>query len=97
MGVTERQLQELAGYRRSTAFSDEERLVVDLAVAMAGTPVSVPPELMEELRRRFDETQLVELVAAIAWENYRARFNRPFGIGPVGFSAGATCAVPERP
>lgn len=70
--------------------------MLDLAVEMAKTPVSVPPELMTQLREHFTEAQLVELVAAIAWENYRARFNRPFGVGPVGFSAGATCAIPER-
>lgn len=69
--------------------------MLDLAVEMARTPVSVPQELLAELRRHFDGTQLVELVAAIAWENYRARFNRPFGVAPVGFSAGATCAVPD--
>lgn len=70
--------------------------MLDLAVEMAKTPVSVPGELMAQLRGCFDEAQLVELVAAIAWENYRARFNLPFGVGPVGFSAGAVCAVPER-
>lgn len=70
--------------------------MLDLAVEMAKTPVSVPAELMAQLRRQFNEAQLVELVAATAWENYRARFNRPFGVGQIGFSAGATCAVPER-
>lgn len=95
--MTARQLEELAAYRDSPAFSDEERLVVDLAVEMAKTPVAVPEDLMTGLHRRFDETQLVELVASIAWENYRARFNRPFGVEAVGFSAGAVCAVPERP
>jgi alkylhydroperoxidase family enzyme len=31
------------------------------------------------LRRHFNEAQLVELATAIAWENYRGRFNRVFG------------------
>ena len=43
------------------------------------------------------EAELVELTSSIAWENYRARFNRPFLIGPSGFSAGAFCPLPERP
>jgi len=51
---------------------------------------------MEELRKRFDEAQLVELAAAIAWENHRARFNRVFGVRPVGFSKGNFCALPEH-
>jgi alkylhydroperoxidase family enzyme len=96
LGVTEAQRADLARYRDSAAFGDDERLVLDLAVEMARTPVPVPPELTAALRRRFGESGLVELVATVAWENYRARFNRPLGVQAVGFSAGAACAVPER-
>ena len=70
--------------------------VLDLAVVMAKTPTDIPPELTERLREHFDEAQLVELAAAIAWENYRARFNRVFGVRPAGFSEGAFCVLPER-
>ena len=96
LGVTEEQLRDLPRYRESPVFSEEERLVIDLAVEMAKTPVELPPELSNELRRHFDEAQLVELAAAIAWENYRARFNRVFGVQPAGFGEGAFCALPER-
>jgi hypothetical protein len=48
------------------------------------------------LHRRFDEAQLVELAAAIAWENYRGRFNRVFGVRPVGFCKGGFCALIGR-
>lgn len=96
LGVTEEQLRDLPRYRESEAFSEEERLAINLAVEMAKTPAQVPPELMEKLRKRFDEAQLVELAAAIAWENYRARFNRVFGVQPVGFSEGAFCVLPEH-
>src|SRR5918997_6043434 len=96
LGVTEEQLRDLPRYRESEAFSEEERLVIDLAVEMSRVPVEVSPELMQELRRRFDDAQLVELTSDIAWENYRARFNRVFGVKPVGFSEGSFCALPER-
>ncbi len=96
MGVTEEQIRELSRYRESPAFSDEERMVMDLAAEMARTPVEVPSDLLEKLNRRFSEAQLVELAAAIAWENYRARFNRVFGVRPAGFSEGAFCALPEH-
>jgi alkylhydroperoxidase family enzyme len=70
---------------------------LDLAVAMARSPADVPPGLVDELRRDLDEGQLVELASAIAWENYRARFNRVFGVRPAGFMAeGAFCVLPER-
>jgi alkylhydroperoxidase family enzyme len=95
-GVTEEQLRDLPRYRESPAFSEVERLAIDLAVEMTKQRVGVPEELLDRLREHFDETQLVELAAGIAWENYRARFNRVFGVQPVGFSEGAFCALPER-
>lgn len=96
MGVTEEQIHDLPCYRESPAFSEDERMVLDLAVEMARTPVEIPPDLLERLNRRFRESQLVELAATIAWENYRARFNRVFGVRPTGFSQGDSCALPER-
>jgi alkylhydroperoxidase family enzyme len=63
---------------------------------MAWTPPTMPPGLTERLRRQFDEAQLVELAASIAWEHYRARFNRVFCVQPSGFSEGAYCVLPER-
>jgi len=71
--------------------------VLEYAALMTATPVDVPDGLFAELRRRFSEAQLVELTAAIAWENYRARFDHAFGIESQGFSEGAYCALPERP
>ena len=70
--------------------------MLDYAVAMTLTPVEVPDELFAALREHFDEAQLVELTAAVAWENYRARFNHAFGIEAQGFSKGAYCPLPER-
>ena len=97
LGVREEQLRDLARYRESPVFSEEERLVIQLAEEMSEIPVQPQSELLEALRLRFDEAQLVELAAAIAWENYRARFNRVFGVRPVGFcKEGAFCALPER-
>ena len=95
-GVSEAQLLDLPRYATSAAFDPTERLVLDLAVAMAQTPTDVSDELRLRLREHFDEAQLVELAAAIAWEHYRARFNRVFGVPPAGFSEGALCVLPER-
>jgi alkylhydroperoxidase family enzyme len=83
-------------YETSAAFDPVDRAVLDLAVAMARTPTEVPADLMARLRQHFDEGQLVELAAAIAWEHYRARFNRVFGVRAAGFSEGAFCVLPER-
>jgi alkylhydroperoxidase family enzyme len=58
--------------------------------------VDVPEVLFRQLERHFTPPQLVELSTAIALENFRARFNRPFGVEAAGFSEGAYCPLPER-
>jgi alkylhydroperoxidase family enzyme len=95
-GVTEQQLLDLAAFETSPAFTELERLVLRYAVAMTQTPVDVPDELFAALQRHFNPQQMVELTSAIAWENYRARFDHAFGIEAEGFSAGAVCALPAR-
>jgi hypothetical protein len=64
---------------------------------MTRAPVEVSDELFARLREYFYESQMVELTSAIAWENYRARFNHAFGIESQGFAKGAYCPLPERP
>jgi alkylhydroperoxidase family enzyme len=73
-----------------------ERLALGYADAMTRTPVEVPDALFARLRERFSEAQLVELTSAIAWENYRARFDHAFGIEGENFTDGAVCAMPVR-
>jgi len=63
---------------------------------MTQTPVEVSDELFAALRQHFNEPQMVELTAMIAWENYRARSNHAFGIEAQGFSESAYCPLPER-
>ena len=97
MGLTDEKLMGLGDFESSSALSEREKLVVRYAVAMTRTPVEVPDELFDKLRPHFNERQLVELTSAIAWENYRARFDHAFGIEAEGFSEGAYCPLPQRP
>jgi alkylhydroperoxidase family enzyme len=68
--------------------------VLDYAEAMTKTPAQVTDEIYDAVRAVLDDAQLVELTAAIAWENWRARFNWAFDIGAAGFSEGAACPTP---
>ena len=63
-----------------SAFNEKERLVIELADAMADTPSNVSEDLYARLRNLFSEEQLLELGAQIAFENYRARLNRVFDV-----------------
>ncbi len=88
------QLLEMNEYPTSAAFTEIEKAVLRLSDAMTLTPAHVPDDLFDELRRHMSEQQLVELSSAIAWENYRARFNRVFGVESEDFSRGAYCPLP---
>ncbi|HEY7002348.1 MAG TPA: hypothetical protein VH330_11465 [Candidatus Udaeobacter sp.] len=61
-------------------FNDSERLVIELADAITITPANVSDELYARLRNQFSEEQLMQLGAQIAFENYRARWNRIFDV-----------------
>ena len=63
-----------------TSFNDTERLVIELADAMTDTPANVSDVLYERLRKQFSEEQLMQWGAQIAFENYRARWNRIFNV-----------------
>jgi AhpD family alkylhydroperoxidase len=91
LGFTPEQVRDVATWRESDGYSDDERLVLEYAEAMTATPVDVDDELFDRLRARFDEAAIVELTAAIAVENYRGRFNHAVGLGSEGF-----CRLPAQ-
>ena len=62
-----------------------------MAEAMCERSVTVPDAVFEEVRRHFDEKAIVELVAMIALENMRARFNRAIEI-----PSDRLCALPPN-
>jgi len=85
VGISDEQIRNLNWYTESNLFDTDEKLVLELADALTATPARVTEELRQRLQARFSTPQLVELAAAIAWENYRARSNRVFGFGSEGF------------
>jgi alkylhydroperoxidase family enzyme len=95
-GISAEQIANLNNYRSDFNFSELERLVLEYADAMTRVPVEVSDALFTRLRERFTEAELVELTSAIAWENYRARFDHAFGIEGENFTEGAVCALPVR-
>ena len=78
--------EEIAEIRegRIEAFAPADLALLRMADAMADTPSNVNDDLYRELRRHFSEEQLIELAAAAALENFRARYNRVFAIGSDG-------------
>jgi alkylhydroperoxidase family enzyme len=78
-GVSDEKLHAVLG-DDLTLFNNAERLVIELADAITITPANVSDELYARLRNQFSEEQLMQLGAQIAFENYRARWNRIFDV-----------------
>src|SRR3954470_7896124 len=62
-------------------FPEAEQLLLRLSEQLTATPANVDTALFLELQKHYSEEQLIELAAAIAHENFRARFNRAFDVG----------------
>lgn len=78
-------------WRDSPLFGEAERAALEYAERMTVTGESVDDALFARLRAHFDEAQIVELTAAVAFENFRSKFNPALGIEAQGF-----CPLPER-
>jgi alkylhydroperoxidase family enzyme len=79
-GVPAGKLEALADYAASPLFDERERTALAYADAVTRTGEEVPDELFDQLRRQFDEDQIVELTAVIAWENASSKFNHALGV-----------------
>jgi len=60
----------------------DEKAAVKYAEAVTKNAVEVPSEIHEELKKHYDEGQIVELTAAIGLFNYINRFNDALGVIP---------------
>ena len=78
-GLTDEKLHAVLGNDFSI-FNELERVVIELADAMVTAPSNISDDLYARLRKQFSEEQLMQLSAQIAFENYRARWNRVFDV-----------------
>jgi alkylhydroperoxidase family enzyme len=74
--VPDEKILALHDYATSPLYDEKERVALEYAERMSITDQDVDDELFSRLRRFFDEDALVELTAAIAWENSSSKFNR---------------------
>ena len=73
--MSDQQLEELSAFETSQRFNPREKGVLRYAEGMSRTPAQVSEQVFDELKTFFTDPQIVELTAAIALENFRARFN----------------------
>jgi len=80
-GWSEEQLSDLANFRQRSDFSDAEKAAIDLAERVTRDS-GVDDDFWSELRKYYDEGEIIELLAAIGLFNYFNRFNNALRMEP---------------
>jgi alkylhydroperoxidase family enzyme len=84
-GASDEKIRQIPEWRTSALFSPMERDALEYAERVTITGEKVDDDLFARLRGHFTESQVVELTAAIALENFRSKFNPALGIEAQGF------------
>jgi AhpD family alkylhydroperoxidase len=82
-------LAALEGFERSALFTERERAALAYAGAMTDPARGVDEALFARLRAQYDEQQILELTALVAFQNLSSKFNAALGVPSQGF-----CAAP---
>ena len=75
LGWSEEQIKDLPNFEQRADFTDKEKAALRLAERMTRDARTVDEPVWTELRRHFDEGEVVELLCAIGLFNYFNRFN----------------------
>ncbi len=80
-GWSEEQLKDLANFRNRSDFTDAEKAALELAERVTRDS-GVDDDFWIELRKFYDEGEIIELLAAIGLFNYFNRFNNALRMEP---------------
>jgi len=84
LGISDEKILALDEYATSPLYDDKERAALDYADAITLSDRDVTDHLFDRVRRHFDDDEIVELTAAIAWENSSSKFNRALRVPSQG-------------
>lgn len=85
-GWTDDQIKDLANFEQRSDFTGKEKTALRLAERVTRDAHTVDDQLWSELRRHFDEGEIIELLAAIGLFNYFNRFNDALQMEPTKLS-----------
>ena len=83
-GLPRSKIEAALGIGGASDLTERERVALEYADSMTLSGREVTDELFARLRRFYDDDQLVELTAVIAWENASSKFNRALRIPSQG-------------
>ncbi len=78
-GADVEQLRHVWEYSNHPAFDDAERAALDFAIAAAAVPNAVTEAIEQNLRRHWDEGEIVEILAVVALFGFLNRWNDSMG------------------
>ncbi len=81
-GWTDDQIDHLSSFRERPDFTQAEKAALELAERVTRDPHDVDDTFWTELRRYYDEGEIIELLAAIGLFNYFNRFNDALRMEP---------------
>jgi alkylhydroperoxidase family enzyme len=81
-GWSEDQIQNLADFAERTDFTAAEKTALRFAETMTSRPQELDDVQWADLRKHFDEGEVIELAAAIGLFNYFNRFNDALKMEP---------------
>ena len=84
LGVSDEKILGLDDHANSPLYDEQEKTALEYADAMTMSDRDVDDGLFVRVRSFFDDDALVELTAAIAWENSSSKFNRALRVPSQG-------------
>jgi uncharacterized peroxidase-related enzyme len=75
MEVTDDRIEALWDFRMSSLFTQAEKAAFEFAIAASSVPNAVTADHFAELRKHYNEEQIVELLATISYVGYLNRWN----------------------
>lgn len=67
-------------------FSEREKIAIQYAKLISQTPLKFHPDFIDQLKRTFNEREIVILASTAAQVNYWARLLQALGVPPAGFT-----------
>ncbi len=77
-----------------SSFTIREKLAIEYSRLISQTPLTFPPELIDQIKAVYKEREMVILASTAAQVNYWARLNSALGVPPAGFRE--TCDLADH-
>jgi len=84
LGVADDKILALEDYADSPLYDEKEKTALEYADAITLSDRDVDDELFARVKGFFEDNAIVELTAAIAWENSSSKFNRALRVPSQG-------------